>query len=36
MDTFLAVRLPEPLTPALLIRGGAIGVGVALLLAVVL
>jgi hypothetical protein len=34
MDPFLAVRLPDPLTPALLIRGGAIGVGVALLLAV--
>ncbi|NNC93669.1 MAG: hypothetical protein HKN80_14390 [Acidimicrobiia bacterium] len=36
MDPFLAVRLPDPRTPVLLIRGGAIGVGVALLLAVAL
>jgi hypothetical protein len=36
MDPFLAVRLPDPLTPALLVRGGALGVGVALVLAVAL
>jgi hypothetical protein len=36
MDPFLAVRLRDPLTPALLIRGGAIGVGAALLVALAL
>ena len=36
MDPYVAVRLPDPLTPPHLIRGGVMGVAIALLLAVVL
>ena len=36
MDPYLAVRIPDPITPSLLFRAGVGGVAVAILLAVIL